>query len=181
MYGPILRGALVTLRPPRLEEAKAIIEWFADLEVTRYLGRRSPMALHEEEEWLRKVAEDRSTVFWMIEVEGKAVGTIGIHQIDWVSAHGTTGIGIGERSYWRRGVATEAMALRTRYAFQELNLHKLKTEAFTENTASIRALQKTGYRQVGILREERWSDGTWHDTWLGEVLRSEWEREHERR
>lgn len=157
-----------------------MIDWLADLEVTRYLGRRSPPSLQEEQEWFKKVAEERTTVWWVIEVDGKAVGSTGIHEIDWVNAHGTTGIAIGDRSYWRRGVASETMALRTRYAFGELNLHKLKTEAFTENIASVRALQKTGYRQVGTLREERWSDGTWHDTWLGEVLRSDWEREHDR-
>ena len=77
---------------------------------------------------------------------------------------------------WQKGIATEAMAMRTRFAFRELNLHKIRTRAFMENKASIRALEKAGYRQTGVLREEFYRDGRWHDVWCGEVLREDWER-----
>jgi RimJ/RimL family protein N-acetyltransferase len=68
------------------------------------------------------------------------------------------------------------MRLRTRFAFEELNLHKLSTEVFAENVASRRALEKAGYRGIGLRREERWAEGAWHDMWLGEILRAEWEK-----
>jgi RimJ/RimL family protein N-acetyltransferase len=45
-----------------------------------------------------------------------------------------------------------------------------------ENEGSKRALQKAGYRQSGVLREEFYRDGRWHDVWMGEVLRDDWER-----
>jgi RimJ/RimL family protein N-acetyltransferase len=154
-----------------------MIEWLADLDVTRYILRRTPPALHEEDDFLKRMAEDRTEVFWAIEVDGTLVGTTGIHGIDWINAHATTGIMVGDKSYWRRGVATEAMRLRTRFAFHELNLHKLRTFVLADNAASRRALEKAGYRHAGTLREEHWSDGGWHDTWIGEVLREEWERE----
>ncbi len=61
MFGPILRGKRVSLRPPRSEETKTYLEWFADMEVTRYLGRRSPPSLQEAKEWFRKVAGTRTS------------------------------------------------------------------------------------------------------------------------
>jgi len=178
VFGPVLRGEGVTLRPPTPDDAQRFVDWFADTEVTRFLGRRTPPAKHEEEEWLKKLAEGDNDVFWTIETEGTPIGAIGIHEIDWINAHASTGIMIGDKSYWRRGIASEAMRLRTRFAFRELNLHKLSTEVFADNVASRRALEKAGYRQVGIRREERWSDGRWHDMWLAEVLRADWERDH---
>ena len=181
MLGPILRGKLVTLRPPKPDETKVFIEWLADVEVTRYMLRRTPPALHEEEEFFKRIADSKDDVWWVIEVENRAVGATGIHAIDWICAHAVTGIMIGDRSYWRRGVATEAMQLRTAFAFRELNLHKLRTTAVVDNVGSRRALEKAGYRTVGFYREEHWSDGAWHDMWIGEVLRDEWDREHERR
>ena len=78
---------------------------------------------------------------------------------------------------WGKGVASEAMALRTRFAFRELNLHKVRSRAFMDNEASKRALQKAGYREVGILREEFYRDGRWHDVWMSEVLRADWEKD----
>jgi hypothetical protein len=70
------------------------------------------------------------------------------------------------------------MTLRTEYAFRHLNLHKLKSGAIMDNEPSKRALQRAGYRQVGVEREESWRDGRWRDHWLCEVLRDDWEREH---
>ncbi len=180
MFGPILRGKLVTLVPTPKEIVELWPRWMADLEVTRYLLRRFVPSPQQEEEWYKQAAEDRNGVVWAIEAEGKVVGTTGIHQIDWVNARGTTGTVIGETSYWRRGIASEAMALRTRFAFRELNLHKLATQAFMENEGSKRALLKAGYHQVGVARREIFHDGRWHDLWLGEVLREDWEKEHGR-
>jgi len=69
------------------------------------------------------------------------------------------------------------MALRTEYAFAQLNLHKLSTQVFSDNEASRRALMRAGYRQIGTQREEHWQGGRWHDAWLAEVLREDWERQ----
>src|SRR5260221_137943 len=72
--------------------------------------------------------------------------------------------------------ATEAMRLRTRYAFLELNLTKLMTEVFMDNPASRRALEKNRYKTVGVHRHHFFTGGTWHDVWIGEVLRDEWSK-----
>ena len=40
MFGPVLRGDHVTLRPGDDSDPPRFIPWFADMEVTRYLGRR---------------------------------------------------------------------------------------------------------------------------------------------
>ena len=150
--------------------------WFADMEVTRFIGHRWATALYQEVDVLKRFGESKRDVFWMIDADGETVGATGIHQIDWQSAHGTTGIIIGAKEKWRTGIASEAMALRTRYAFRELNLHKLTTEVFVDNPASRRALEKNGYRTVGVHREHFFTHGRWHDIWLGEVLRADWER-----
>jgi RimJ/RimL family protein N-acetyltransferase len=175
VLGPILRGHLVTLVPTPKEMIELWPRWTADRTVTLYLLSPFVPSRRSEDEWYTHVCEDRNTVHWAIEVEEKIVGSASINDINWQSGHGTTGIAIGEKSYWHRGVATEAMALRTRFAFEELNLHKLKTEVFMENEASRRALVKAGYRQVGLRRQERYADGRWHDLWLGELLREDWE------
>lgn len=176
MFGPYLRGDRVTLRPADDADPPRFVPWFADMEVTKYLGRPSAVALYQEIDFFKRVGESKTDVFWMIEFDGEPVGATGIHAIDWRNAHGTTGIVIGARDKWRQGIASEAMRLRTRYAFRELNLRKLMTEVFVENAASKRALEKAGYRTVGIHRAHFFTRGRHHDVWLGEVLREDWER-----
>ena len=176
MYGPVLVGTKVTLRPPDDSDAARFVEWFADVEVSRYLGRPFTFALSQEEGYLKNVGESKTEVFWMIEADGQAIGATGIHGIDWLHAHGISGTVIGVKSEWRKGYGSEAMLLRTDYAFRQLNLHKLMSGAFLENEPSKRALMKAGYREVGIEREHFFRDGRWHDHWLCEVRRDDWER-----
>ena len=176
MFGPVLRGEKVTLRPARESDAEHFVRWFADMEVTRFLARRMAITLQQELEFLKRIGESKDDVWWVIEVESTAIGATGIHGINWLDANGTTGIMIGDKASWGKGYATEAMQLRTRYAFRELNLHKLITEVDTENEASRKALERNGYRTVGIRNEQTFREGKWKDRWLGEVLRDDWEK-----
>ena len=58
MFGPVLRGQHVTLRPADDSDPPRMVPWFADMEVTRYLGRRMAVALYYEVEILKKFGWD---------------------------------------------------------------------------------------------------------------------------
>jgi RimJ/RimL family protein N-acetyltransferase len=176
MFGPVLEGTKVTLRPADDSDPARFVAWFADLEVTRYLGRLMAVALYEEEDYLKRTGESKNDVFWMIDAEGRTIGATGIHRIDWPNARATTGTVIGDKTAWRRGFGSEAMAMRTEYAFRQLNLHKLSSGAFLDNEPSKRALIKAGYREIGVERDHFFRSGRWHDHWMAEVLRPDWER-----
>jgi RimJ/RimL family protein N-acetyltransferase len=97
VFGPVLKGLQRTLRAPNETDAARFVAWFADLEVTHYLAERFPVSLQQEEEFFRRTGESKSEVWWVIEAEGKAIGASGIHRIDWINAHATTGTVIGTR------------------------------------------------------------------------------------
>jgi len=176
VFGPLLRGAAVTLRPPDESDPARFIPWLSDLEVTRFLGNRyQAFALFQEEEWFKKIGESKDDVVWIVEAEGRVIGSTGIHRIDWHHARGVTGMLIGDKTAWHKGYATEAIRLRTEHAFLQLNLHKLSTETYAENEPIRRALMRSGYREVGIAREHLFSEGRWHDAWHAEVLRGDWD------
>jgi len=174
MYGPVIQGKLVRLRPPKPDDASPRMSWFEDLEATYFLGRRNPHSGEMEKEWLHPIARDPNSVVWVVEVDGRAVGTTLIREIDWRNGFGTTGTFIGDRSMWGKGIGRETMQLRTHYAFTQLPLRKLKTSYFDGNTASGRAQAAAGYREVGRHRADRFVDGQWVDEVMTEVLREEW-------
>jgi len=174
MYGPVIQGKLLRLRPPQPDDAPVMITWFEDMEVTRFLELRNPPSLEFEKEWLDKVARDLNSVIWVIEHEGRAVGTTGLQVIDWKHGTGTTGTLIGDKSVWGKGLARELMQLRARYAFMELPLRKLKSAYYADNEASGKAQAAAGYQVVGRHRQEKFGGGRWHDLILTEVLREDW-------
>jgi RimJ/RimL family protein N-acetyltransferase len=175
MYGPLIQGKLGKLRPPRPEDVDAMVKWFEDLEVTRFLELRNPPGLESEKEWLDRMARDPNEVIWVIEHEGRAVGSTGIHHIDWKHGIGSTGTAIGDRAAWGKGLGGEVMRLRAEYAFTQLPLRKLKSAYIDGNEASGRAQAACGYVQAGRHKAERFVDGEWRDMIVTELMREDWE------
>lgn len=176
MYGPVIEGKLVVLRPPRIEEAASMATWFEDLEVTRFVKLRNPPSAEMEREFLDKTARDPHSVFWAVEHDGRLVGATSINAIDWKQGFGTTGTIIGDTGAWGKGLARELMQLRAAYAFTQLPLRKLKSGYLEGNEASARAQKAAGYREVGRWHKDRFIDGRWVDHVLTEVLREDWEK-----
>lgn len=174
MNGPVIPGKLCRLRPPRHEDAEEMATWFEDLDTSRFLGLRNPPSVEMEKEWLEKGAKDPNSVVWVVEADGRVVGTTAIREIDWKNGFGTTGTLIGDRSVWGNGIGRESMQLRARYAFTQLPLRKLKSSYFDGNVASGRAQAAAGYREIGRYRADRYVDGQWVDEVVTEVLREDW-------
>lgn len=181
MYGPVIQGKLVRLRPPKPEDVNVMITWFEDMEVTRFLMFRNPPSVDAEKEWLDRMARDPNQIVWVIEHDGHAVGTTAIHEINWRDGLGTTGTVIGDKAVWGKGLGTELMRLRARYAFTELPLRKLKSAYFDGNVGSAKAQAAAGYREVGRYRADMWIDGKWRDHIVTEVLREDWEKAQHKR
>lgn len=176
MFGPVLEGKLVRLRPPKLEEAEAMSTWFEDLEVTRFIKLRHPPTVEFEREFLERMGRDPDAVWWAVDHDRRLVGATGIHRIDWKNGFGTTGTVIGDRAAWGKGLARELMQIRAAYAFTQLPLRKLKSGYLDGNEASARAQKAAGYKEVGRWTGDRFIDGKWVDHVLTELLREDWER-----
>jgi [ribosomal protein S5]-alanine N-acetyltransferase len=176
MYGPVIQGKLVRLRPPKPEDVASMVTWFEDLEVTRFIKLRHPPSLDTEREFLDRMARDPNVVFWVVEHDGRLVGATSIMAIDWKHGFGTTGTVIGDRKVWGKGLARELMRLRAEYAFTQLPVRKLKSGYLEGNVASARAQKSAGYKEVGRWHEDRFIDGKWTDHVLTELLREDWEK-----
>ncbi len=175
MFGPVIVGERVRLAPIQKVHAENFVPWLADPDVIRWLGATSCPTLEMEHEWYERISKSEKDYLWGIFVGEKHIGCTGIHQIDWRNRNAITGNLIGDKTEWGKGYGSEVVALRTKYAFEMLGLEKLKTEAFIENVASRRALEKAGYKTMGIARREIFRHGAWQDLWHAELLRDEWE------
>lgn len=179
MWGVTMRGQAVVMRPIVEAELRLLLGWRADPQVVRLLssGYRA-QAPSEVKQWWEQAGTASDAFHWGLEWDGRLVGHTEINHIDWTARSGWTAILIGDRSVWRHGIGTEAVALRTEYAFWKLNLHKLSSAYFAGNLGIAKALGRAGYREVARLKEQLYRDGRWFDQILTEVLREDWEREH---
>jgi ribosomal-protein-alanine N-acetyltransferase len=71
--------------------------------------------------------------------------------------------------YWlglpfvRQGHMTAAVAVVVAYAFEDLRLHRLEAATMPNNVASIRVLERNGFRREGIAQRLLKINGTWED------------------
>jgi RimJ/RimL family protein N-acetyltransferase len=180
MSGPFLIGPRVQLRPFEDEDAPLLADWINDQELRSYMTLRFPKSVKNEREWIASLSskEPRTDIALGIELKrGKRlIGTVGIHQIDWVHRRGGTGIFLYPASMRGKGYGPEAKNLMIDYAFGEIGLHSLWAIAFEDNEASMRALKSQGYRRNGVMRKSMLVKGRWVDAIYFDILREEWEK-----
>jgi RimJ/RimL family protein N-acetyltransferase len=76
---------------------------------------------------------------------------------------------------WGHGYATETARELLRFGFQDLNLHRIMAKCYVENSRSIHILEKIGMKLEGRMRQNRWVDGVWKDTFIYSILAHEWQ------
>lgn len=147
------------------------LRWMNDPEVTQYLMMVMGVTPGMEEDWMDRVQKrDVEYVWAILDDQNRHIGFTGIHRINWRLRLGTTGTVIGEKTAWGKGYGTDVMRIRTKFAFEILNLHRLESEARIDNIASQRALEKAGYRREGTARKKLYYGGRWYDTILYAIL-----------
>jgi RimJ/RimL family protein N-acetyltransferase len=171
MFGPRLEGRNgVALIPSTLEHFKLHGPWGMQPEVGRFWGPRFGDVTDENAETRFKEFGDSDTsVNWTIAYQEEPVGFTGIFAIDWVRRDGESGIFIGRHDLFGRGIASEAVRLRTSFAWRELRMHRVHNWIGLANRGSRRANEKSGYRQMGLYRKSWFRSGEWYDEWLGEA------------
>jgi RimJ/RimL family protein N-acetyltransferase len=168
MRNAFLIGTTTFLRPVALTDAPLFASWVNDPETRRYLLRRFPISLPEETSWLEKVSRPGPiptdiVLVVCVKKTGKAIGTIGLHRINWIDRNATTGTVIGSKSARGKGYATDAKMILLRYAFETLQMHKVISHADAGNAASIAYSKRCGYVVEGLSKEEIYRNGIWTD------------------
>jgi RimJ/RimL family protein N-acetyltransferase len=180
MSAPFLIGRRVQLRPIEESDAETFVRWMNDPEMRNYLLVRFPLTLQSEKEWIANMTPKAPTprnIVLAIERRRDSlhIGSVGLHQIDWLHRRATTGSIIYPASLRNKGYATEAKELLLDYAFGELGMVSIWSIAHANNPASQRALEKQGYRKNGVWRKATLVKGEWLDAVYYDILREEWQ------
>lgn len=116
--------------------------------------------------YIENVANDLRNLILAIDVEGRAVGSIGIHpKTDVYQKNAELGYWLGEQ-YWGRGIMTEAVKAITEYGFKNYNLHRIYADVFENNTGSMRVLEKAGFAREAVLRKAVIKNGVIMDEYV---------------
>lgn len=181
MNTTLFSGSFVRLTAPRSPaEAEVLAHWTHDSEFARLLdsGANRPLAapdlIDRYTDFKPEVEPDNFLFFIRSLAEETLLGFVTLEDVSWCNRNAWVGIGVGERAYWGKGYGTEVMRLISRYAFEELDLHRLSLTVFEYNPRAIRSYQKAGFVEEGRFRGYVARDGRrWDLVFMG-LLREEW-------
>jgi RimJ/RimL family protein N-acetyltransferase len=149
-----LQCGVCTLRAWRADDLESLVLHANDESVSRGLRDRFPYPYTDDDgrRWLESACGAGETSF-AIDIDGAAVGGIGLRPGEDVYRHSAElGYWLG-RAYWNRGIMTAAVSRLVAQAMVAPGLHRVFAHAHANNPASIRVLEKCGFVREGILRD----------------------------
>ena len=172
-------GKLVRLRAYREDDAPKAQAFLNDAETRSYLSDAYPFpyTLDEEKKWVA-ARSGYSTNEYSFAIEtlkdGRYIGGCGVHSIQARNRRVRVGIFIGDKDYWGHGYGSDAMSLLLKFAFEEMNMHRVELKVFAYNPRAIRCYEKLGFVHEGRTRESAFHQGQYHDDLTMGILEHEW-------
>lgn len=169
-------GELVRLRAMGPGDAAELWRWNHDPDVMRWMHENYPQPLTRVQKWLEdRPRNDYGDVLFGIEVlrNEQLIGLVRLHGAEPDRGIAELDIYLGEKDFWGKGFATDAMRTACRYGFDKMRLHKITLTVVVENQAARHVYDKVGFVEEGRLRQNFRRDGAWHDSYTMGLLSGE--------
>ncbi|MBX3270599.1 MAG: GNAT family N-acetyltransferase [Sandaracinaceae bacterium] len=126
----------------------------------------SPYTREDGRRWLAHAAGLGLDTSLAIEVDGAAVGGVGmIAGEDVHRVRAEIGYWLGH-AYWGRGIMTDAVRAYSEHLLFERGFLRLEAPVFAINPASARVLEKAGFERESVQRRAAIKAGVLMDVWL---------------
>jgi ribosomal-protein-alanine N-acetyltransferase len=169
------------LRKMQETDSSAVFRILADDEVTKYYDDETfaeiSQATNQIKAWENGFVNKRC-IRWGIARRGESeiIGSCGYYGFHTWHMRASIGYELA-RSSWRQGIMTEALTAIIDLGFREMSLNRIDAVVMPENSASIKLLEKLGFRNEGLLKEyENWGSKGFADLCMLALLRKSWDK-----
>lgn len=164
----MFKGKLVRLRAFAERDVLKAYSFMNDYEVVRNVNADAvfPTSLDEEEKFIFSEAEKYSLCYeFAIETleNMEFIGCCSVKDTNFKDRTCSIGIIIGNKDYWGKSYGADAIRVLLGFIFKELNFRKVKLSVFGFNKRAINCYKKVGFITEGVLKEEIYRDGGYHD------------------
>ena len=160
-----IKGKLVTIRAIEEDDLPVLHKWGNDPDIWYMLGGwHFPSSFDSLQAWFAGVKNDKLNQRFVIEAEGKVIGTANLVSINWKDKNAEHGMLIGDTANRGKGYAQDCIMSIMRYAFEELGLNRLDTTIIEYNTPSLKVyIDKCGWVKEGQQRKWYFRKGKYWD------------------
>lgn len=161
-------GRTLRLRAPEPDDAQKLYLWENLPGMWRYGFSPAPYSHRQIWEYIKNYNSDplaNCELRLIIEVEGEAVGTVDLYDIDIRNRRAMVGVmtDVKER---RQGFALEALRLMAGYCRDNLGLHQLAATVGADNEASLGLFAKALYQTIANLPDWLRRGEAYEEAWI---------------
>ena len=176
---PTIKTKRLVLRQPQHEDAQAVFSIKSDSLVTLPYCAEPYTSMEQAEGWIERLHSTYRAgegIMWFISLIGEksVIGNCTLWHIDSESGCAELGYELN-RSYWGRGIASEAASTVVEFGFNGMLLNRIEACPFSENRPSTGLLDRLGFTLEGNLRQRIMFRGKYFDQLYYGLLKEEWE------
>lgn len=131
------------------------VRWLNDPRVNRFLETRfSTQTLESIRSFVAEKASSSTEFLYGIFAgeEARHIGNIKLGPVRIPHLSAAVSLFIGDETWWGKGIASKAIAILSKHAFDHMGLQKLHAGMYEANKGSLNAFLKAGYHEEGLLR-----------------------------
>lgn len=160
-----MNQTLFTLRPWSIHDLDNLVKHANNPNIAQYLTDAFPHPYTPENgrAFIAFATQDHPTRIFAIDVDGQAVGGIGIHpQSDIQRKNAELGYWLSE-SFWGQGIMSQAIQQAVDFAFKTYDIDRIFARPFGTNIASQRVLEKNNFTFEGKFEKTLFKNGEFID------------------
>lgn len=161
----------VTLRSVEESDYVDIQGWKNEPEVFAQMDYEHPFALDDIKDAETKARDEGNP--YIIEVDGVAVGRIGLNNFSTRDGRASLYIFIGVPSQWGKGYGTDAIIALLQHAFDRMDIHLIELWGIEGNDRAFACYAHCGFVRDAALRERSFHDGAHRARVVMSVTREE--------
>jgi ribosomal-protein-alanine N-acetyltransferase len=174
---PVLETQRLVLREFRLDDAEALFKIRSDKKVLMYMDTHPHNSIADSDAMIRRITasfNERTGLNWVIEEKaaGKMIGYVCYHRLMRECSRAEIGYSLTPDK-WGNGYAIESVKRLVEFGFGEMNLHSIEANVNPDNEASIRLLDKIGFKKEAHFRENYLFNGIFLDSAIYCLIKSD--------
>jgi hypothetical protein len=174
----MIKGRLVGLRALERGDLPQAMGWRNIVEFRKHFREHRELNLLLQEKWFERISLSPNDFMFMVvrSSDNVPLGVCGLVYVNWINRSADISLYIGheERYIDDEGWAEEAARLLIRYAFENLNLHKVWTELYEFDEKKIAMFGgKLGFARDAVLRDNCFEEGRYWNSYIYSIIREE--------
>jgi RimJ/RimL family protein N-acetyltransferase len=161
------------LRPWSINDLDSLVANANNFNIAKFMtnGFPHPYTKGNGKAFIQLATKDDPVHLFAIDVNGQAVGGIGIHpQGDIMRKNAELGYWLGE-AYWGKGIITKAIGKMVDFAFDTYDITRVYARPFGTNLASQRVLEKAGFTLEARIEKNIYKNGEFLDELIYAIRR----------